>query len=315
MIRSIRSRFVVGTVSAPLVLISLMDCGGKTTGTEPDLAELGGAPSTSTWPSNGGAPATVGTIGTTRGGAVATTGDRGTIEGGSPATTKPWIPPGGSSAKSSASVRGGASGTSYTVPKGGASGTPRTTSSYGGSTGGAQTIATAGSTMVPRPPSVHRPTAASCVGVHSPAEPSNILYPEHSSCTKHADCTAGVNGKCVNGVGMAGSMFSCVYDQCATDADCDPGKMCYCTASTPARCLSVGNCQTDGDCGGGPFGYCSPSMSWDCGGYRPIDGYHCHTPLDTCMDNSDCTGTDYCNFDVYEARWRCIATDRSCVIG
>lgn len=312
--KSARSRSILGTVSSALILISLMDCGGKTTGSEPDLAELGGASSTSTSSSNGGASTTVGTPGTTRGGSVATTSDRITVEGGSPATTKPWIPPGGSSPRSSASVKGGASGTNYTVPKGGASGTPWTTS-LGGSTGGTKTIAAAGATMVPRPPTVHRPTAASCVGVHSPSEPSNIVYPESSRCTKHADCTDGVNGKCVGGIGMAGNMYSCVYDQCATDADCDAGKMCYCTAATPARCLSVGNCQTDGDCGGGPFSYCSPSMSWDCGGYRPIDGYHCHTPLDTCMDNSDCTGTDYCNFDVYEARWRCTATDRSCVIG
>lgn len=308
---SARPKSALGTIPTALILLFLVNCGGKTTGTDPDSAELGGATSTS--PSTGGSPTTVGTTDVSRGGAVGTTSIRSTVQGGAPATT--WSPLGGSSwGRTSTPVKGGAPGTSYPVPRGGASGTPRS-SSYGGSIVATATIPAAGSTMTPRAPVVHRPTAQTCVGVHAPAEPSNIPYPESSSCTKHADCTAGVNGKCVSGVGMAGSIYSCVYDQCATDADCDPGKMCYCTASTPARCLSVGNCQTDADCGGGPFSYCSPSMSWDCGGYRPIDGYHCHTPLDTCMDNSDCTGTDYCNFDVYEARWRCTATDRSCVIG
>jgi hypothetical protein len=298
------SRSAFATVSAALVLVFLVNCGGKTTGTEPDSAELGGAASTSTSSSNGGSTSTVGTTGSSRGGAVATTEDRRTVGGGgSPTTSKSWIPAGGgASPRTSGSVKGGASGTNLTVPKGGASGTPLS-SSYGGST------------VAPRPPAVHRPTAQSCVGVHSPAEPTNNPYPDLSSCTKHADCTDGVNGKCVNGPGMAARMFYCAYDQCATDADCDPGKMCYCSANTAARCLAIGNCQSDADCGGGPYSYCSPSMSWDCGGHRPIDGSHCHTPLDTCMDDLDCTGTDYCNFNVYEARWKCTPTDQSCVIG
>ncbi|HOU94464.1 MAG TPA: hypothetical protein PLU22_25610 [Polyangiaceae bacterium] len=157
-----------------------------------------------------------------------------------------------------------------------------------------------GSTPVlpPREPEVHRAEARSCVGVHDPAEP-NLDYAS-GDCRTHADCTEGEGGKCVNGQGSSYGYLYCVYDTCETDADCDPGMVCYCTESTAARCLSIGNCQTDADCAAGS--YCSPSMSWDCGGYRPIDGFHCHTPGDTCIDDADCTGDDYCNFDVYDGR-------------
>jgi hypothetical protein len=112
---------------------------------------------------------------------------------------------------------------------------------------------------------------------------------------------------------MAGMMYSCTYDACLTDNDCSAGKVCYCTASTSARCFSVGNCRTDADCG--PNNYCSPSMSWDCGGYRPIDGFHCHTPKDTCIDDADCTGKTYCNFNAYKNLWECTAVNTTCVIG
>ncbi len=170
--------------------------------------------------------------------------------------------------------------------------------------------------VLPRVPTAHRAQALSCVGVFAPPEPPSTLVASSSGCKKHADCTLGANGRCAaSGVGMAGGYYSCNYDQCETDADCDPGKICYCTASGSARCFTVGNCQTDADCGGGSYSYCSPSMGWDCGGYRPIDGYHCHTALDSCLDDADCTGSDYCNFDVYLGRWKCTATDNTCVIG
>jgi hypothetical protein len=173
----------------------------------------------------------------------------------------------------------------------------------------------AGTVGIPaRPPSVHRGVSTSCAGIFSPAEPPTTVSLS-GNCKKHADCTSGANGKCVSGLGNAGNYYTCSYDACSTDHDCELGKVCYCTANDSARCLSIGNCRTDSDCNTGSYGYCSPSMSWDCGGYRPIDGYHCHTPSDSCMDDADCSGTDYCNFDVYEGRWKCTKTDVSCVIG
>jgi hypothetical protein len=183
--------------------------------------------------------------------------------------------------------------------------------------GSAGSGAIAGAKVVPpRPPAVHRTQDSSCVGVYSPPEPLGVAGAGSGTCTRHADCTAGVNGKCAAGdVGRTTFYYSCYYDSCATDADCDPGKICYCTGSSAARCLRTGNCQTDADCGGGAYSYCSPSRSWDCSGYHPVDGFHCHTASDSCMDDSDCTGTDYCNFNVYDGTWKCTAINNLCAIG
>lgn len=191
--------------------------------------------------------------------------------------------------------------------------------SVGGSVGtGGKTGAVGGSTSTPvvvaGAPAVHRSDALSCVGVFAPGEPPSTLTLDTAGCTKHSDCTAGANGKCAS-LGGGRAYYSCNYDACATDADCDAGMVCSCSSDAPATCLRVGNCRTDADCGNGPYSYCSPSASWDCGGYRPIDGYHCHTALDTCFNDSDCTGSDYCNFDDYSARWKCTATNDTCVVG
>jgi hypothetical protein len=206
---------------------------------------------------------------------------------------------------------GGSVGTGGSVGAGGSQSQGGVTGYGGTSTGGSGGTRTTSSTTVslPRVPLEHRETASSCAGVYSPAEPTNVTG--YSQCAKHADCTAGVNGKCVHGIGAAGNMHFCVYDKCATDADCGSGDVCYCE-SDAARCLRVGNCQTDADCGGN---YCSPSMGMDCGGYHNVDSYHCHTPADTCTDNADCTGTDYCNYDEYSGHWKCIPTNKSCMIG
>jgi hypothetical protein len=202
--------------------------------------------------------------------------------------------------------QGGVVSSGGTVGQGGVMNSGGTQGS-GGSTGG-QT----GTSIKPRVPTTHRPQAASCVGVHAPEEPLN---PSYGDCKKHADCTNGSNGRCIHGVGSAGSFYYCIYDQCATDSDCDAGKVCYCTASDAARCLSVGNCRTDADCGGGSYSYCSPANGRDCGGYHTIDSYYCHTPKDTCIDNSDCTGNNYCNYDAVDGRWECTSPNMTCVIG
>jgi hypothetical protein len=264
---------------------TMVGCGGKS---DPEHSAI----------SVGGAPSSTRPLGTT------TTESAG---GSTSATVS--SPAGGSTSALTAQPAGGSSSGTTTQPSGGTSATSSTSSAGGGAT---QVTA-----IPPRVPTVHRAQALTCVGVFSPPDPSisGADDPLEPQCRKHADCTDGANGKCVNGIGMGYRFYSCTYDRCEADADCDAGKICYCSQSTAARCLAIGNCRTDADCGNGPYSYCSPSMSWDCGGYRPVDGFHCHTPSDTCMDDSDCAGTSYCNFDVYQARWKCTETDTTCVIG
>ncbi len=169
--------------------------------------------------------------------------------------------------------------------------------------------------VTPRTPITHRATASSCAGVYSPPEPPSDRAPYVSGCTRHAECTERMNGKCTNGTGSMDRFYYCVYDECTTDADCDSGMMCHCTASSVARCMYEGNCRVDADCGGTAYNFCSPSMGSDCGGYHTIAGYYCHTPLDSCIEDSDCIGSDYCNYNEYEARWGCTPIDNLCAIG
>jgi hypothetical protein len=258
-------------------------------------ASSGGAVGTGGSLAHGGATGTGG--GTARGGSI---GTGGFIVGGSSTN------PGGGTASAGMGGRGGAIGSGGVGGQSGVRGS--------GGAGGWRT----GPVVSPRVPAAHRPEAASCVGVNAPPEPSGTTTMA-GTCKKHADCTLGKNGKCIHGIGGSYNYYSCVYDSCGTDADCDPGKVCFCSPNDAARCLSVGNCRTDADCGGGDYSYCSPSMGMDCGGYHTIDSYHCHTPQDTCIDNSDCTGSgsasDYCNFDAYDGRWKCQVPNMMCVIG
>lgn len=166
--------------------------------------------------------------------------------------------------------------------------------------------------QLPRAPALYRETPQSCQGVHNPPEPTGLAG-SGSTCLQHADCTKGLNGKCVTGAGYMYGRGYCAYDTCQTDSDCDPGRVCYCTASTAARCLYTGNCQSDADCGTG--NYCSPAVGEDCGGHHSVNGYHCHTSKDTCIDNADCSGNNYCNFNVYKNLWECSAPNMQCAVG
>ena len=121
-------------------------------------------------------------------------------------------------------------------------------------------------------------------------------------CNRDSDCKQGLDGRCsVEGPGPPHA--TCSYDECASDSDCAKGVPCQCRAASSANadaCLAQSSCGVDADCG--PNGYCSPSHldQW-CGG-----AYYCHTPLDTCVDDSDCTGTSRgCYFDVALQHWAC----------
>jgi hypothetical protein len=69
------------------------------------------------------------------------------------------------------------------------------------------------------------------------------------------------------------------------------------------QCLP-GNCKTDADCG--PAGYCSPNPS-PCAAAGGVAAYYCHTPLDTCIDDSDCAAYEsgVCFYDAGARDWAC----------
>jgi len=129
------------------------------------------------------------------------------------------------------------------------------------------------------------------------------------ACKQDVDCTdLFLDGPCVNG--------ACAdIDHCMHDSDC-PGStdVCSCYPQTLVmggfsygNACVAGNCRTDADCG--PGGFCSPTVDPQCGGYRGVQGYDCHTCEDTCVDDTDCgdgkPGSPYCAYDPTVGHWTC----------
>jgi hypothetical protein len=87
------------------------------------------------------------------------------------------------------------------------------------------------------------------------------------------------------------SASSIAGDQCTQDSDCPTGKACDCAneqvgnAEHTNQCITA-ECRIDSDCG--PGGYCSLSVVPLCGSAGE-SGFYCHTPLDTCADDTDCS--------------------------
>jgi hypothetical protein len=145
-------------------------------------------------------------------------------------------------------------------------------------------------------PLSHRPSATGCPA-RAPGTPCSSPTAADGGatvCTSDADCTSGINGRCdcppFVGFADAGLTSACVYDLCESDDDC-PGAVCSCGGYAPAMHVAAlvggyvcvtGNCRTDGDCGKG--GYCSPSLS----ACSYITEFACHTPMDECVNDSDC---------------------------
>lgn len=153
-----------------------------------------------------------------------------------------------------------------------------------------------------REPERHRPTADTCDSIRmapDPEIPDPNPGPPYITCTEHADCTEGANGRCITR-GRDG--YQCTYDLCFTDDDCD--FVCRCGSGYSANvCLRNGNCNVNADCGAG--GFCSPTYG-SCGDYSGTVAYYCHTPQDECVDDSDCGGyPNYCAYDTVGGRWTC----------
>jgi hypothetical protein len=155
-----------------------------------------------------------------------------------------------------------------------------------------------------RTPERHRPTATMCDDQRSSAPPDipdPNPGPPYVSCTAHADCTEGANGRCI-GNGHDG--WYCSYDACFQDSDCT--YVCLCEGgfrSDANACMQSGNCKVDADCGGG--GFCSPTYG-RCGDYSGTVAFYCHTAQDDCVDDTDCGGyPNYCAYDPVVGKWTC----------
>jgi hypothetical protein len=209
--------------------------------------------------------------------------------------------------------------------------------------GGTQIVAGSGGTQVaagsggtPRAPKKHRAAGSSCPRERSPGSALGSCGAALLHCSSDSECTAGMNGRCVLATAGPGCDSNCSYDGCFSDSNCPSNQPCACRSSAssdvPNTCMTGGNCRVDADCGAG--GYCSPSQTDFacscpstalCEPTKPGEGcfvnnvqvsclcgdscghgYFCHTPTDTCTDDSDCSdGT--CSYDRTKDRWSCAA--------
>jgi hypothetical protein len=156
-----------------------------------------------------------------------------------------------------------------------------------------------------RVPLNHRPNDAQCL---QPPSGGTCSHPETDAsyfiCAENSQCTKGTNGRCQDGLA---ALCWCAYDTCTDDSACSTGEVCACHGSPYAdgagnTCVP-GNCRVDADCG--PAGYCSPAHgTGNCG---DVTGYYCHTPSDTCIDDTDCSnnGETACTWSSASSNWTC----------
>lgn len=158
-----------------------------------------------------------------------------------------------------------------------------------------------------RVPKEHRPRAEVCPserGSSAPFDMTGCTSRTGITCTKDADCSAGLNGRCLAHNEPCDT--ACSYDECLTDSDC-AGAPCLCRSSAADtvknQCLPGSNCKTDSDCGS--CGYCSADaepVGLDC--RVESVSYVCHTARDQCADDDDCDG-GFCAYDGRLAAWVC----------
>lgn len=151
-------------------------------------------------------------------------------------------------------------------------------------------------------PARHRPTSEACAGapVAGASRAPQADKPDDRDCAADADCTGGVNGRCVGG---GHEIRHCSYDRCFADADCGDGHVCQCDGEGN-YCVSA-NCRTDADCGGRG---CSPTQGESCGNMGGVAGYYCHTDRDQCSSDEACRKDDQqglCVFETAAGRWSC----------
>ena len=131
------------------------------------------------------------------------------------------------------------------------------------------------------------------------------------TCHEQADCSDQPRGHCLGftdcDASAAGSACDhvirstrCLYDACASDADCATGQQCVCPQAGGDPWCVVDGCDEDGDCPAGQ--HCQGDHSVR--GVGPLE--HCTTLEDTCGDQADCGDPDSdCGYDTQAHHWSC----------
>jgi hypothetical protein len=135
-----------------------------------------------------------------------------------------------------------------------------------------------------------------CVPLTTPPVLQSCQYAGTPCCMSDADCTQKANGRCVpkNYIPNCGGAVpvgnTCVYDQCATDADCKTAPPAGATVATclPAiqgrvtKICGYGGCRTNLDCTKHPGGLCQFGRGPTHGQCSLYDEFFCAYPSDPC---------------------------------
>jgi hypothetical protein len=158
--------------------------------------------------------------------------------------------------------------------------------------------------------SQHRVNAAQCEELPAAGDCSCTTASgcPTDACTSDTACVdAGPNGRCIS---MPAVGCGCTFDACINDSDCPIDQTCACHGSAYAyggigNLCVPGNCRVDADCGAA--GFCSPSAESQCGSGADYFclGYYCHTPKDTCTNDSDCGSGAVCAYSYGSGFWQC----------
>jgi hypothetical protein len=131
-------------------------------------------------------------------------------------------------------------------------------------------------------------------------------------CQTDADCKDHPDGRCVTILAPSHTapVVQCLYDACASDADCARGSICECgtgQGTSRNRCIP-GNCHANVDCGDWA---CTETMSTFVAGNdaRRVEGRFCKTREDQCRVDRDCDleGRSACAYRKELSRWTCVA--------
>ena len=108
----------------------------------------------------------------------------------------------------------------------------------------------------------------------------------YDQCQSDSDCktSLGVDGICY----------------CRSDPDHPPDTV---TSPYPNLCGKV-PCATDSECGPPGVGYCSPFSPYPCAPTQ-LSGYQCHTDRDECLNDIDCPNTHWCGWNPTSQHFWC----------
>jgi hypothetical protein len=102
---------------------------------------------------------------------------------------------------------------------------------------------------------------------------------EEADCLSDAECTDGLNGRCIGD--EWGYQVYCSYDQCLTDEDCDNGAVCACGGDEDRNVCMSSSCTINSDCAEGELCVQDTFACHD-------SGWHCMAPDAACLSDSDC---------------------------